>query len=346
MKKIFLTMLAAAALVSCTKSEINPINEGVEIALRSDVINASGVVSRAPFEGAVSTANVLEARVAASAAQNFGTLIANGVMKFNGSAAANYEQPVDAGNSRFPNSTDPVHLYGVYPATGWTISNAVAEYTFTGKEDVMATGKISTTQQDVINATYKTLSFKHLLTRLEVKLSAAAPTVVPMLGDITAIKLIGSDANSTTPVNNKVSANYASDLALTFSSAASATSLNFYGLSLGADGKKTYTNTVLSAYELTDVPTLVAYSLVAPVTATSAATKEYFLEITTANVTGVKRVAVDLLKTDGDFFEGSTAGRSFTVSINFKITGEIAPLAAVEEWNEQGEWKGEVVVSN
>jgi hypothetical protein len=338
-------MFVAATLVGCTKSEINQVSgEGVEIALRSDLVDASGVVSRVPFEGDVSVANVLEARVVTSIAQNFSGTYANGVMKFNGEVAANYEKPLDAGtSSKFPTSTDPVYLYGVYPATGWTINNAVAEYAFTGNADVMVAGKISTTQQDVTDGTYKELRFKHALTRLEVKLSAASPEVAPALGDVTAIKLVGSDANSTTPVYNKVSANYASDpVSLTFSS--SATSLNFYGLSLGADGKKAYTDTPLSAYALKSDPTLVAYSLVAPVDATTVATKEYFLEITTATG-GVKRtIAVDLLKADSTPFTGSTAGRSFTVSINFKSTEQIAALAVVEDWDEQGEWKGEVAI--
>ncbi|MDR0657816.1 MAG: hypothetical protein LBG18_02580, partial [Mediterranea sp.] len=223
MKKIFLTMFVAATLVGCTKSEINQVSgEGVEIALRSDIVDASGVVSRAPFEGAVSATNVLAARVVASAAQNFGALIANGVMEFNGEVAANYKL-LDSGSSKFPanfSNTTPAYLYGVYPAD-WTISNAVAEYAFAGNTDVLVAGKVSTTQQDVTDGTYKKLSFKHALTRLEVKLSAASPTVAPvLLGDVTAIKLVGSDANNTTPVNNKVKADYTNDLALTFSSSA------------------------------------------------------------------------------------------------------------------------------
>lgn len=347
MKKIFLTMFVAATLVGCTKSEINQVSgEGVEIALRSDIVDASEVVSRAPFEGAVSADNRLEARVVTSEVSGFTSFIANGTMEFNGEVAANYKQLEPGSSSKFPTNygnTKPVYLYGVCPATGWTINNAVAEYTFAGNEDVLVAGKVSTTQQDVIDGAYETLRFKHALTRLEVKLSAASLTVAPVLvGDVTAIKLVGSTA---APVKNKVSANYASDLALTFSPPASATSLDFYGVSLGADGKKAYTDTPFSAYELTSVPTLVAYSLVAPVEATSAIIEEYFLEITTTDNV-VNRIAVDLIGKDNNKFVGSTAGRSFTVSINFKSTEQIAVDAVVEDWDEQGEWKGEVAVGD
>ncbi len=340
-----MVMTAAAAFTACSNEELAPAlsGGGVEIALRSNTIDASGVATRAPFADAISTSNVLEARVVGSITDNFvGTAYVNGIMKFNGGLAANFEADGLTGSSLFPDGVNPVHLFGVYPAT-WNISaGGQADFTFTGKEDVMATEKVSTLKQNVIDGSYKELLFKHLLTRLEVKLSAAS-TAVSTLGDVTAIKLIGDETAGTTPVNNRVLvANNGAPMNATFSSV-SATSMNFYSLSLDGNGAKVYTDNAPATYTLTTASTFVAYSMVAPVTASAANKKEYFLELTTT-AAGVKRIPVDLKSSANTDFAGSTAGRSFVVSIYFKSNLEIAVDATVEAWIEEGEWQGEYAI--
>jgi hypothetical protein len=336
MKKSYLLVLAAVVLVGCSKSEINEVNDDVQIALRSDIVSASGQLTRAPFEGVLSATNVLEARVVTSATENFsGAAYANGIMKFNNATlAANYETDGLEGTSTFQ-GTASVYVYGLYPK-GWTVATpaASAEFTFNGSDDVMAAAKVSTSKADVDDAAYKTLSFKHLLTRLEVKLSAGA-AAIPLLGNVSAIRLIG-DADGTAAVNNQVVvSNTGASPVPTFSSA-SATSLNFYGL----DDTKAYTNTVVSSYTLTTIPTFVGYSLVAPVTA-GASEEEYFLEVVTIDG-GSKKFAVDLLDKSSASFEGSTAGKSFVLAIHFVSVTHIAVTATVEDWDEQGEWAKEV----
>jgi hypothetical protein len=344
MKKSYLLVLAAVVLLGCSKSEINEVNDDVQIALRSDIVSASGQLTRAPFEGALSADNVLEARVVTSATENFsGAAYANGVMKFNNATlAANYETDGLEGTSTFQGAT-PVYVYGLYPK-GWTVATpaASAEFTFNGSDDVMAAAKVSTSKADVDDAAYKTLSFKHLLTRLEVKLSAGT-AAIPLLGNVSAIRLIG-DAAGTAAVNNKVVvSNTGASPVPTFSSA-SATSLNFYGLTYNATADtKAYVNTVVPSYTLTTDPTFVGYSLVAPVTATVASEEEYFLEVVTA-VGGSKKFAVDLLDKSSAPFDGSTAGKSFVLAIHFVSPTHIAVTATVEDWDEQGEWAGEVPI--
>ena len=344
-KSVIMVFAAAAVLSSCSESAIEEsvLKEGVEIAIGSATVDASGVLSRAPFAGAIGSGNVLEARVVADDVENFsGTPIANGTMKFNGGLAANYEATGLTGSSQFPDATNAVFLFGVYPAS-WTVSNGgAAEFTFTGKEDAMAAAKVSTTQNDVVIGDYKELQFKHLLTRLEVKLSAA-PAAITALGNVSTIKLIG-DAAGTANVNNKVSiTNNAASQTITFGASTPAeTSLPFYGLSLTDDDAKTYSNTAVSSYTLTSTSTFVGYSMVAPIDATSTSTAEYFLEINTAG--GAKRIPIDLKSSANEDFEGSTAGRSFIVSIYFKSNQEIAVTTEVEPWIEEGEWQGEVAI--
>jgi hypothetical protein len=344
MKKSFLMVCVVAALVSCTKSEVDSVNAGdVEIGLgRPSIIDASGVVSRAPFEGAISNDNTLKARVIASITEAFtGSPLHNGIMDFRGNSFTNYETP--SSTTTFPSTPqDPkVYLYGVYPADTWTFVTtppAKAEFTFTGKEDVMAAGKVETLKSEVAIGTYKTLNFKHLLTRLEVKLSASSDAI-SKLGDVSSIKLIGDELGAVS-VNSKVAV--VPGGTATFTSVASpVTSLSFYKLTDGTP--KVYTDNVISTYTLTLDPTLVAYSLVAPVDAVSGAdAKEYYLEITTTN--SVKTIGVDLNDLDGNAFSSNTAGRAFTVSIVFRTPDQIAVNAEITPWEEEGEWQGEIIV--
>ncbi len=172
---------------------------------------------------------------------------------------------------------------------------------------------------------------------------SAAPAAVSALGNVSTIKLIG-DAAGTANVDNKVSiTNNTAAQGITFAASTPAeTSLSFYGLSLAADDSKTYSNTAVTSYTLTGTSTFVGYSMVAPINATSANAAEYFLEINTAG--GAKRIPVDLKSSADADFEGSTAGRSFIVSIYFKSNQEIAVDVVVEDWIEEGEWQGEVAI--
>jgi hypothetical protein len=361
-KNVLILFVAAAALVGCTKSEIESVDAGdVEIALRSNVIDDSGV-SRAPFAGAISPANALETRVIASKNADFSALYANGLIDFKGNPSASYKSAV--GTTAYPAADAPVYLYGLYPST-WTISSSVgsafvdkADFVFTGKEDVMATDSIvSTKASDVIGASpvYAVLPFKHLLTRLEVRLSGGS-VALDSLREITAIQLVPT--GGATKVANTVTINYTTvntnsgNFAPIFSSGG-ATSLEFYGLSLdvtdAANPKKVYSNTAITSIKkeaLSDDPEFVGYSLVAPVIAADPA-KEYTLQIVSSNTAhvGTKKIDVELTGKDGKPFVGSTAGHSFIISIYFKSNNEIICTAFVEDWKEEGEWQGEISVN-
>lgn len=332
-------ILVAAALVSCSENEVNPIGgDDVAITLRSGVQSASGDLTRAPFVGNPASDHILEARVIGDDLASFaGVPTVNGIMKFKGELGTNFETTGLTGDATFA-SASPVYLFGLYPSS-WVYENGgSATLNFTGSEDLMGTEQVSTTKAEVTAGTYKQLVFKHLLTRLRVSLSAsdAAQTA---LGDVTAIKLIGDIAGTAT-VKNKATYTNTGSIVMNFTTLSSATSMNFYALS--ADGK-TYTDDLIPTYTLTGEKTFVAYSMVAPVDATDANKTEYFLEITTTTG-GSKKVGVDLIAKDGSAFALNTAGYSFDIAIKFKDNNQITVDAVVEDWDEQGEWQGEVSV--
>ena len=347
-KSVIMVFAAAAVLASCSNEEVTPAIDGkdVLITLNSTTIEASGLSTRAPFEGAIGASNQLVARVIASEATGFSTVYVDGTMTFAGSAASyDLGSTGTTATTTYPASA-PVYLFGLYPDDAWSYATGVAECTFTGKEDVMATSQISTVATDVTSFSYKTLEFKHLLTKLEVKMNATSAAIAAF-GNITSIKLIDDNDAATTDVNNIVKVNNtAAAMVPTFSSdAATATALDFYGLSADATGAKTYTASAVSNYALTTASELVAYSMVAPVTAAAGAT-EYTLEIVTANA-GPKIIAIDLNKagstaSTATAFTGSTAGYSFGISISFISVNEITANVSVENWKEEGEFEGKI----
>lgn len=337
-----MALAATVVLASCSESENVLVNDGdVEIALRSTTMNASGVATRTPFEGAIGTTNQLVARVVTSTTANFlGSPYANGTMTFKGAGAVSYDAGA-TGTTTFPDATNSVYLFGLYPST-WTVSNGgQATYTFTGKEDAMATQKVATKRSDVVASTYQVLNFEHLLTRLEVKLSAA-DAAAAIIGDIASVKLVGN-RTSTTPIEDQVTIlNNADEMVVSFAPGANNT-LDFYGLTEDADGEKVYSDITMADYALTTDAELVAYSMVAPVTASEANKEEYILEIAT-ELDGSKYIGIDLMAAAGEAFVGNTAGKSFTISLYFKSNEQIMVDVTVEDWEEEGEWQGEVAV--
>ncbi len=325
-------LTTAAVLTACSNEELVPVvhSDDVQITLNSTTIEASGAATRAPFEGAIGIANKLKARVIASRNSSFtGSAHANGTMTFAGSAAG-YDAGA-TGTTTYP-TTGAVYVFGLYPDAGWTYNAGKADFTFTGKEDVMATSQVETTATDVApGGTYQTLSFGHLLTKLEVKMNATAAAIAEF-GNITAIRLVD--------VQNKVSVdNTGTTMATPIFSGS--IDLNFYGLSVSADNAKVYSSSAISNVSLTNDSKPVAYAMVAPVTASATPNAgEYVLEIVTSK--GPKTVDIDLKTADGSAFSGTTAGYAFGISLYFKSINEIMADVKVDDWISEGEFQGEI----
>lgn len=341
MRKFLFPLLAAAALVGCSKEDSGsgvPQNDGpVEIKLAS---KAMTVTTRAPFEGDISSNNKLQALVPASTTSgdysspyptdgshaymvfaDQGTT-AVGFVGSDGSTRAPKYYPADGGN---------VYLCGLYPHDKWGAPTTAASATIDGKTDLMYAKEVTTTKTDVqADGTPKTLAFNHLLTKLDIVLLADSETAKTTWGKVTSLKLTkqGTDAP-----HNSVSVAFADGKATTSGSA--------------ADGFDCYLNsgdTPVSSQELKVVGSstdAVAYVLCAPVNA-STGSDHYTLSVATENNSSAIEVPLTLnydSNFDGD--ETSTAGQAFKVTLTFKST-QIEAKATVTAWKEAGTATGDI----
>lgn len=331
MKKSVFVMLAAAAMVSCTESNLNdaPAIDNGEIKVKSVAydVNAS---TRAPYEGNDLEKNPLTARVVTSITEAFTASYADGTMVFNSTDAAQYSSLNSGTTSKYPTEGDgDLYLFGLHPAdfSKWSVSATSSTFTFTGKEDVMGAAIVKSTGQTDV----KMLTFKHLLTRLDVKLKADAGAVTTF-GDIRNITL--SDAAEATTVCNTIVFK-ATDGDSENGSDKGAVS--FWSMSADASNNKTYTDKAIVAGALPTVETYCAYAMVAPVKDVAMDNVLYYLAIETEKK-GVQPVDVKLEKA----LLGSSAGYAYEVTVNFKSNGQIEASASVIPWKEGGNASGEI----
>lgn len=335
MKKSFLMMLIAAAMVSCAQTEINeaPATGKVAIQLKSAEKTISADATRAPFIGTLSELNPLEARVLASITiDDYSTPHANGKMIFKGGGTtSSYEFPtVTADAALFPTSsisTTPLYLAGLYPYTGWGIPTTTIQMAFTGKEDVMAAAQVSTTSGDVESALYTTMTFKHLLTKLEISLRAKTNAATSKWGKVTKIELV--EANSST-LKNVATVTLETGIAA-FSGTPSV--MPFYGMSSSG-----YTDVAFSTtpQSLTTTATPSAYSIIAPFLASNTETDLTF-RVYTEYSASPETVKVALPSA------GDTAGKAFNITFTFDADANAILVAAtVIDWVFGGEVDKEI----
>ena len=175
MKKLILSLAALAALASCSSNEetenlgINN-NDPVEIKVGRASLEAT---TKAPFEGEISGSNTLEAKVMASKTSgNYttGNLLTDGdgtiVFENNGTSAFGFNTPV-----YYPDN-NAVYLIGMYPDDGtdnWAVDATTATRKIDGKSDIMFATQQQTTKTTNGEAV---LTFKHLLTKLDISIKA------------------------------------------------------------------------------------------------------------------------------------------------------------------------------
>lgn len=339
-------MLAAAALVSCSESNdvVMPSTDGTQIALKS-VTYELDVVTRAPFEGAIDVTNPLEARIIGSLDSDFSTPYVDGTMLFNGTGAVTFAN-VYTGNSEFNVDNDDVYLFGIYPAgvDFWTEETADATYscTFTGKEDVMGTEDVKVANRANVDAkNYETLTFSHLLTKLNISMRADQKAIAAF-DEVTSIRLIGDDVDGSTKFPNSIVFDGLTGDAI--DGATETDAMNFYTIS----GDAPYIN---QTYTLTQNSVLQAYAMVYPHAALAAGADAYFLEVATPyaadptkqlNLVPVKLYNKAVAGAAATPFRGSTAGYSFDINLYFRATGEIMAEAYVNEWKAGGETEVEI----
>ncbi len=357
MKKLIFSVLAVAAMASCSKSELveRPVVDGdVAIKLTSEVLTVKQA-TKAPFEGITAT-DSLVARVIASTVS--GAFDPTGAAKWhddticfvNGSDT----KAVGYNPSRaYPTDGSSVFLCGLYPAsmTDWknfstsvsgtpAVSKTTVEYTFDGKTDVMLAAQVETKKSEVLAtpAVYKKLVFNHMLTKLVIRAKAKTEAAIKDFGGITEIVL--TKANGLTP--NTTMLGTLNDGTADPSKAAHFTvpdTMAFYtfdntttpGTAAATDSLFSAKNVVLTVVDGTKVTVApsIGYSMVAPIIADG--TEDYELLVKTEKNPDGFPVKINLKDAAGNAFTGSTQGKAFVVTILFEST-PIEALGEVTDW--------------
>lgn len=333
MKHLFVSLLAVAAMASCSKNDSvtapeGPQGDAVEIKATSKALS---IESKAPFEGEIGDNGSLTARILVSVTQdNYTTTYKDDNMTFtdNGITEVGFATP-----AYYPADGSPLYLCGLYPADqNWQNPTTTADYTFDGKTDIMAAAQVSSSKTAAQAGTYPTLAFKHLLTKLVVKAVAEDQAAIDAWGDVTAIVLTKAEGNNP---YTKATVTLASGTAATGTAfATTLTAFPFYTM-MG----ETYNDVAFTGQTcaLTTTAANIAYSMVAPITATG--TGDFKLKITTqkGSETALENeVTIDLKDTAGSAaFTGDTQNKSFVITLTFKAT-EIKAKATVGAWEEGG----------
>lgn len=346
MKKLYVPVLALLTLASCSKSELanRPVveNDMVEIMATSKALT---IETRAPFEGSIASDNTLTAVVLGSTTTaDYTTTYCYGEMTFtdDNTTAASFATP-----QYYPVNDDMVYLCALYPtsATGWQNIGQTATYKFDGKTDVMAakeesnnkTGATGTTNP-VVAPKVPSFTFKHLLTKLVVKVKAEDAAAQKVWGNITAISLIKANNGDVFDTAEVTLATGAAATGTAFSNAA-ADGMAFYRIDAATPA---YTDNAVDAtdnkIELTTDAVEAAYSLVAPIIAGNSA--DHFTLKVSTDLDGtptVKEVSLKLSTADETpvVFTGDTQGQAFEITLTFKAT-EIVATATVTDWVKGG----------
>lgn len=365
MKKAIFMVLAATLVAGCTKMNENlpeTDKDGIAIQVKSTNETVKGEATRAPFFGNISGTNHLEARVVTY--DKDGGLYANGTMIFTATNTATVYEPLPTGggtSTKFPPSDDDYNLIGFYPSsvTDWEISEtlntgAKADFTFTGSEDIMVAAIETTTPNKTANGNYPLLTFKHQLTKLEIKVKAKDDNAAKLWLNVQKIELTKvADEN----IRNEFSYELTTGKA---SFSGDETTFPFYVIdnSQAVSANPVYTTTpfvgkVVAIEQNTGsniVP--IAYSMIAPFVSTGVAKDLTFnLSVKTADEDGngtlgdealvEKTVNISIPVLEPTAPAGTpitnTTGYAYSITFTFADTGSITATAEVIEWKDGGE---------
>lgn len=360
MKKLFFSLLAVAAMASCSKSDLieRPVvSEAGDIEILASS-NAKGVATRTPFEGAISADNKLLAQVLVSQKSNDYTTLWNtedDQMEFVSADSIGFKTTA----CYYPADGSTVYLCGFYPSKGWTKKDSNQTYVIDGKTDVMSAKEVSGNKKDAQDKTKVApkLTFEHLLTQLVVKVEATDSAAYKAWGKITDMYLTNAAGHVGGGVGIRqevrVTAGTAGTVTYRTDDASSLplATLPCYGIEKGdsttnvvfgknKDGVATPVKLPVPDKTKNEEAVAVAYTLVTPVSATGmtpATEKHYTMVIKTENHKDPKSIDVTLKTKDATpaAFTDPTVGYAFDVVLTFSAT-EIMAKAVVTDWKEGG----------
>lgn len=361
MKKLFFSLLAVAAMASCSKSELaeRPNIDGgdVEILAKSTALSIS---TRAPFEGStIDATHNLVAKVWATKSKGDYTgssTTGSHVPSYNASFKNTDKMTfVDANKvgfdatvspMYFPADADEVYLFGLYPYDlVWTASTTSqqtsAQTLIDGKSDIMVARQVMASKSKHQQATpeYPTLAFEHMLTKLIVKVKANDQAAIDAWGAITDITLTGAAGGLRNQMTVECVDGVASTpLTATYGlSGGSMDPFDFYQMDMTATPEYTDTafNGLTPGVDLTTTATNVAYVLVAPLSTPNTSKDDFTIEVKTKNHTTAYEVKINLLDATNADYALSTKGKYFEITLTFKAT-EIQAQATVAAWENGG----------
>lgn len=333
MKRFLFLFTVIAALMnftSCSNNDdpagVDP-NQPVEIKVGGRALDVVAS-TRAPFEG-ITASNTLTAKVMASeTSSKYGTadVLHDDFMNF-GAAAVGFTDP-----KAFPHATTPVYLVGLYPSTTWTAvaNDNETSFTFTGTEDVMASTEVETVKDDVVFNTHKSLTFHHLLTRLNLIVKAKDADAQTAWGGVTLLQVVSP--NNVATVKLGTGSETPTSVAPTTTFIGGNQNFNF--CTVGTDAVYCSTSSP-QALPLTAPTEAQSYALVAPQDNTATTPIKYTIKIRTEEYNAQDRSVDVTLMESGNAFVGSTAGQMFEIVLTFTTTN-IEAKATVKPWNPGG----------
>ena len=377
-KGLYILFGAAILLAACEKNTAD-IPEGQPIYLTATLPEEG--LTKVPFEGsAPTTSNPLNVAVWASTiSATFKDEGHDGSAVYDHKVSIHTEGHFQSGEPQLLSqaiyppprqgssgayTADPVYFVAMHPLTDWSTTDGTeAVYKFSGCEDVMyapqVSGAYDTNEQSEVVTNSPTLDFKHLLTRISVKMGIQLGEDENLMdvqnawGDVTGLKIQAYNRTgdflegpNTVTIDLAQGSSFDYSTGLTFSYRNSegnevsslGTAMSFY--SKGTD--EIFPPSV--GFTLTEQITEVAYVMCAPVDATdadAAGNHEYVVTVTTEN-RGDQEVVLDLRESDAKMFSGSTRGKHFGVTLKFKKGSAIATVAEVSEWVNGGFGTGDI----
>lgn len=232
--------------------------------------------------------------------------------------------------------TQTAYFTSVYPDTGWSMNSEgqVVTRGFEGKTDLMFA---PTTEGKYGNNPRPTLNFHHLLTYLKIQIGVESESARDAWGRITSMTINSRNSISINIIDQSVSFSPNEPLDFDFYDPADDTPF--------VSTDKPYTLQ-------TTLDTDAAYILCSPVEATihdqydaTKRTAEYTIVLSTEQRINII-LDIDLKTKDGNtddaFFSGNTAGRLFTIGLNFKMGNNIAISTSITDWKTGGTGTGEI----
>lgn len=338
MKKFLFLFTVIAALMnftSCSNGD-NPIDvvdpdKPVEIKVGGRALDVVAG-TRASFEGITASNKLLAKVMASETSSKYGTadVLHDNTMEFGPTDPAGFDTP-----KAFPHATTPVYLVGLYPSTTWgsVANDNEISFTFTGIEDVMASTEVETVKNDVADDNHKSLTFHHLLTRLNLTIKAKDANAEAAWGAVTSLQVV-SPGNVAT-VKLGTGSETPSSVAPTTTFTGGNNDFTFCTIGTDTPFCSTGSAYVWPASAPTEAQ---SYALVAPQNNTATSTPiVYTIKIKTLNYATVDRVVSVPLKvsTGGNDFVGNTAGQEFEVVLTFTASN-IEATATVKPWGSGG----------